>query len=285
VRTVARHDLDDPALDLRIMAPHVAKLPMLIEKSPEGGGLELAMTRSLEELGYLSVGDPRAAEVGTWDAVVRAMQAGSALFLAATRADGDVEFRFGEATLRRAATGITMDTNVSSWLDALWLAMICRDRPRIDQLVAVPTDLVRAAYRMTFDEFFYTWMRALQTYWTSGDGLVDLVLDAMHGTDPAGLTESGKEHVLELQYPVMEMFYRLTQRDDADFNDSLATALELHKRYWSTAEYRTSPRGYVALGPLAIACLARDAGVAIDVESDYLPANLLAGTWVGEYPT
>ncbi|MGA5420707.1 Imm49 family immunity protein [Streptomyces lavendulocolor] len=42
---------------------------------------------------------------------------------------------------------------------------------------------------------------------------------------------------------------------------------------------------YLALGPLAIACLAYDAGFPIDVESDYLPSELLNRAWLGEFPT
>lgn len=284
MRTVARHQTDDPAVQLTLLTEGRDKVSMVIVKSPHGGGLHLALRRSLDELGYRSVGDPRAADVGTWNATVRAMQAGSALFLAATRDEGEVEFRFGQDTLRRAATGTHMYANPVIWLDALWLAMICRERARIDQLAVVPVDLLRAS-TIEYDEFVYPWVRTLQTYWTDGDGLIDLLLEAMAGTDPSGITQFAKEAVLERYYPPMEMFYHLTQRDDVKFNESLATALELHKRYWSTEEEWNTPYGYVALGPLAIACLAHDAGVTIEVESDYMPANLLKGTWVGEYTT
>lgn len=66
----------------------------------------------------------------------------------------------------------------------------------------------------------------------------------------------------------MEMFYFLTQREDQKFNNSLANALDLHKRFWTKdTERRNDPNGFIALGPLAVACLARDAGVRIDVES------------------
>jgi hypothetical protein len=177
-----------------------------------------------------------------------------------------------------------MNANAVSWLDALWLAMICRERPRIDLLAAIPRDLLRAS-TIEYDEFVYSWVGALQTYWTRGEGLVEEILSAMAGTDPAGLRQLDADAVLQRYYPPIEMFYHLTQRDDAKFNDSLVNALELHKRFWSTEDQRTSPFGYVALGPLAIACLARDAGVTIEVESEYLPANLLAGTWVGERST
>ncbi|MFJ9976347.1 Imm49 family immunity protein [Streptomyces cyaneofuscatus] len=43
--------------------------------------------------------------------------------------------------------------------------------------------------------------------------------------------------------------------------------------------------GSIALGPLAIACLAYDAEFPLDNESDYLPKHLLQRTWLGEFPT
>ncbi|MEU5264848.1 immunity 49 family protein [Amycolatopsis sp. NPDC021455] len=286
MRSVSRHPVDEAAAGQRLktLEQGLGKLPMVIVQSPHTGGLRLAMTRSLEELGLRLIGDPRAAWLDTWEATVRAMQAGAALFLATSRTEGEIEFRFGEETLRRAAVGPNMYGNATMWLDALWLAMICRERPRIDLLASIPQDLLRAS-TIEYDEFVYSWVGALQTYWTRGEGLVDQILNAMAGTDPAGLRQLDPDAVLQRYYPPIEMFYHLTQRDDAKFNDALYNALELHRRYWSTEEERNNPSGYVALGPLAIACLARDAGVTIEVESEYLPANLLAGSWVGEHTT
>ncbi|MFJ7773634.1 Imm49 family immunity protein [Streptomyces yangpuensis] len=52
---------------------------------------------------------------------------------------------------------------------------------------------------------------------------------------------------------------------------------------WTANEGRArSGEGLVALGPLAIACMARDAGMAIEVESAYLPQELLQFGWAGE---
>ncbi|WP_338897446.1 Imm49 family immunity protein [Streptomyces sp. TG1A-60] len=41
--------------------------------------------------------------------------------------------------------------------------------------------------------------------------------------------------------------------------------------------------GAVALGPLAVACLAYDVGMQVEVESEYLPRHLLERAWVGEF--
>ncbi|MEU4504031.1 immunity 49 family protein [Streptomyces sp. NPDC024089] len=67
-------------------------------------------------------------------------------------------------------------------------------------------------------------------------------------------------------------------------NQALAEALELHKAYWSTPERSGDIAGFLALGPLAIACLAYDAGFPVEVESEYLPVRLLDRSWAGTMP-
>jgi hypothetical protein len=42
---------------------------------------------------------------------------------------------------------------------------------------------------------------------------------------------------------------------------------------------------WASLAPLAIACIAHDAGIPIEVESEYLPATLLGRNWCGQFPT
>ncbi|MFF1846674.1 Imm49 family immunity protein [Streptomyces sp. NPDC058232] len=46
-----------------------------------------------------------------------------------------------------------------------------------------------------------------------------------------------------------------------------------------------SSEGLVALEPLAMACLAYDAGFPLEIESDYLPKALVERAWVGKFDT
>ncbi|WP_332112167.1 Imm49 family immunity protein [Streptomyces gossypiisoli] len=45
------------------------------------------------------------------------------------------------------------------------------------------------------------------------------------------------------------------------------------------------PRALSPSPPLAMACFAHDAGIPIEVESEYLPATLLGRNWLGEFQT
>lgn len=275
-----RHDLDQEHAQRGVarLTKRLHEAREDIETDQLGPGL--ALDRSFREFAQRCVADGRAAENATWLAMVRALQAGAALFLAATRPVGEpVEFRYGEDTIRRAATGPTSDSTPLNWLCTTYLAIVARDRARIDLLASVPVELLRE--RAPEYDFLTPWVRALQVFARAEPGLVDAVLEAMRGLERA--PEYAQAGVGRLYFPPIELFHHYVQREQAKFTESLRTALELHKRHWT--EDPRHEGGLVALGPLAMACLARDAGMAIEVESDYLPHHLLAGTRVGELST
>ncbi|MGW2701523.1 immunity 49 family protein [Streptomyces sp. NPDC001340] len=87
-------------------------------------------------------------------------------------------------------------------------------------------------------------------------------------------------------YPPINLFYHFVRKDEEGFSPALVEALKLHKMYWTLNEERQAKLdGTIALGPLAIACLAYDGRFPIEVESDYLPKHLLQHDWLGEFPT
>ncbi|MER6717231.1 immunity 49 family protein [Streptomyces sp. NPDC000877] len=226
--------------------------------------------------------DPRAAEFPSWDAWVTAMQVGSAVFAAATTTDDQVQCRIAHKDLTLQATGPQWYVNPGSWLSAFYLAVICRERDRITALCQVPLSLLRENGGQ-FEEYHYAWIDTLQTYWRGGPDLGPKLVAAVDGTEPEAVADP--ETVSKLLYPPMEVFHRFIRRDPKTFNQALARALELHKQYWSEEDRAFQASGLVALAPLAMACFAHDAGLPVEVESDYLPAVLISRNWCGEFPT
>ncbi|SEQ45260.1 Immunity protein 49 [Lentzea xinjiangensis] len=281
--TVARHEIDVANAESMLkfyVEPFEDKI-VGIDRRPHTV-LSYMLTNSRNEAACHTVLDPAAARAETWNAVALAMQAGGAIYALTGRTGGEVGFRLGDQDFSQAATGPKTTANPGDWLTAMSLAMICRERPRIDVIAGVPAEALRDSGGQA-DEFQFDWVKTLQLYWRSEDGLIDSLLRAMQGADPAADTIAGPEMVSHVFYPPMELFYLLTQREDARFTESLTKALELHKAYWTAdAERAADPEGFVAWRVLAVACLAKDAGVDITVESGYLPRNLLDGTWVGE---
>ncbi|WP_234430896.1 immunity 49 family protein [Streptomyces sp. NRRL F-4489] len=86
-------------------------------------------------------------------------------------------------------------------------------------------------------------------------------------------------------YPPINLFYHFVLKDEAGFSPALEEALKLHQMYWTmTEERRADVDGSIALGPLAIACLAYDGKLPIEVESEYLPKHLLQHSWLRVVP-
>ncbi|MFE9850606.1 immunity 49 family protein [Streptomyces sp. NPDC005576] len=263
----------------------------VLKESAEGwiGGLESdstglgeALESALMVAKVRCLTDPRGSSFPTWDAWVDAMQVGSAMFAAATATEGQVQCRIAHKDRTLRATGPQHYVTPGSWLTAFYLAVVCRERDRITALCRVPLSLLHDNDAQ-FDAFEYAWVDALQTYWLGSEGLGAKLVAAIDGTDPAAATHP--EAAGKLMYPPMEMFHRVVRGDHAGFSRALAAALEWHKEYWTDEGRGARVSGLVALAPLAVACFAQNEGIAIEIESEYLPATLLGGNWCGEFPT
>ncbi|MFD1663596.1 immunity 49 family protein [Streptomyces caeni] len=226
--------------------------------------------------------DPRASIFPTWDAWVTAMQVGSAVFATAATAEEHVQCRIAHKDRTLRATGPQWYVTPAAWLTAFYLAVVCREKDRITALCQVPMSLLREN-GSRFEEHHYAWIDTLRTYWLGGSDLVPKLVAAVDGTDPEAVADP--ETVGKLLYPPMEMFHRFIRKDHQGFNGALTNALQWHKEYWSEESRAFQISGLVALAPLAVACIAHDAGIPVEVESEYLPATLLGRNWCGEFPT
>ncbi|MFI1282469.1 immunity 49 family protein [Streptomyces sp. NPDC020858] len=246
-----------------------------------------ALTSTLCAAKWHCLQDPEAGGLEAWESWVLAMQVGSALFTASTAQEGPVAVRVGTlAEVRKLpATGPQEYLHAGNWLTAFYLAVICRENDRLKQLAQVPVEFLRAS-GAEFDEYVYAWIETLQHFWNGRSQLWDTLVTAVQGTAPEQARIADTDLMLKILYPPLELFQLYLRREDQAFNDSLVQALTWHKEYWTANEARSlSGDGLVALAPLAIACMAYDADMAIEVESDYLPKHLIKRSWVGEFTT
>ncbi|MEV0370623.1 immunity 49 family protein [Streptomyces sp. NPDC050636] len=229
--------------------------------------------------------DPRAAAVETWEAAVNAMQVGSALFAVTGMSEGAVQCRINRKLRTLPAIGPQSTADAGNWLTAFWLAVICREQQRMTQLCEIPLDRLRSPEGQ-YDEYIYHWVDMLQTYWLRRPGLAEKLTATLRASDPAVARIAPQDLLQGLLYPPINLFYHFVRRDVEGFSPALVEALKLHKTYWTMDEAReTDIDGSIALGPLAIACLAYDGDIPIEVESEYLPKHLLQHGWLGEFPT
>ncbi|MFI0501494.1 immunity 49 family protein [Streptomyces albogriseolus] len=255
-----------------------------LEEYPDSLGM--TFDRARHRAAMLCVEDPTVAKLETWEAWVMAMQVGSALFTAATTPPGTtVSCMIAHEMRNIPAVGPKHFTDAGTWLEAFWLAVVCRDQARMTRLCEVPIETLRASGAV-FEEYIYHWVDALQTYWLERPGLGEKLVAAFDASDPERLRFMDREMMLKVLFPPINVFYRFAGREADKFNEALIRGLELHKEYWTASEERQETGdGDIPLALLALACLAYDAGLPVEVESEYLPENLLKRTWLGEFPT
>jgi hypothetical protein len=282
MRVVDRHEIDTAfaAEQVDTLRPGVESMLASLEQYAEA--FNLLLTTALMVADYRCALDPAAEQGPTWESITLPMQVSTAMFAAANRT---VECTIGVKTMQIKATGQQYWTEAGNWLTAYYLAMTCRERERLDLLSATPVELLKTRGN-PYAPYDYAWIETLQKVWRREPGSYEKLLEAIAGTDPATIPTEQHEFVLFRLYPPMKMLGFLLSNEPDNFNDALFEALELHRRYWTgTPERARTPDGFIALGILAIISLAKEMGVSIDVESPYIPSQLVRGAWIGEFRT
>ncbi|KOV91580.1 hypothetical protein ADK65_34635 [Streptomyces sp. NRRL B-1140] len=221
--------------------------------------------------------DPDVAHIDTWDAWATAARLGSALFTGAP----SQECRLGEDLVWQVpAFPAEPPADARGWLDALYLAVVCRQTDRIARLCRVPSETLREDDSV--DEYVLHWIDTLRAYFSDGPSMDDVVqklIATIETSGRDGVTRAPTEFVNAIDYQPAALFHRLIARDHDTFAKTLAEAVAEHGGYWGES---AAPRARVALGPLAIASLAYDYGFPVDPAQRCLPAHLLNRQRLGE---
>ncbi|MEB8339886.1 immunity 49 family protein [Streptomyces endophyticus] len=206
--------------------------------------------------------DPEAARVETWDAWIAAQQRGTALF--AHGKDGEPPADDGELAESGDAA--------RAWLDAFYLTLVTRDRERTTRLCQVPLDTLRGSAPV--DDYVPHWIDVLQSHWLRRpvDDVVDRLVTTIKASHPDVATLAPKDFLNLVDYQPVALFHRLLTHDHEAFGEALAESLVQHAGYWGESG---APRARVALGPLALACLAYDMDFPVRTDLPYLPRYLL----------
>ncbi|WP_245769152.1 immunity 49 family protein [Streptomyces indicus] len=223
--------------------------------------------------------DPAASLLDTWDAWATSLQLGTALFTGAE----PQSCALGEDCERPLpAFPAAPPADARAWLDTFYLAIVCRDRARIQRLREVPLDVL--GEDPTADPYLLHWIDTLQTYFAADCSMDDVVekllavIDASHGE---AVTRAPADFVNAVDYQPVALFHRLIARDHEKFAKTLADALKEHVRFWGDS---TAPRAQVALGPLAMASLAHSWGFPVDTGLPQLPECLVDGSRIERIP-
>ncbi|GAA4534144.1 immunity 49 family protein [Amycolatopsis samaneae] len=273
---VARHsvDTDQARKQITALAPKTGFYLDIVAENT--GALSTVWRRALMLGQYRTVVDPGAESPETWEDLGLAARAAAAVFAAATAPAGDEVTAVVGRPLTFTATGPSDDAHPGAWVTAAWLAVLQRDDAVIQQLAAVPLDVLRAS-GVEHDAYLMPWVETLRTFLAHREVTPEMFMPVMGGTDPDAARFTPPEAMLQLVYPPIRMFYYLLRRDTEKFTEAYVAALERHRAFWTAEGREDDPSGFLALAPLAVAVLARTVGMTFDVRSDYAPANLLSG--------
>lgn len=265
-RLVDRHSFDAEATR-PLFQRGLDRLLLLLSRE---GPLELAQLhrigqRGLEFMEEASVFAREHPMLPTAARTLAQAQLGAVLH-AVTPAGTPVEFALAERRIVMESVGPNGQSDMVAWVQGWYGGLIARDTAVLDGLRAIPDTALEAGSRV--DTYHYAWKNALLALDSDPGLALSEVEQAVRLTEANFITEAmpGVPQVAAAMFP---MLGALARNDAAGFNDSLARALEAHRDFWG----RTTPHGpktWIAIGPLALCCLATDRGIANEVESDYL---------------
>ncbi|HEX6637483.1 MAG TPA: immunity 49 family protein, partial [Steroidobacteraceae bacterium] len=183
-----------------------------------------------------------------------------------------VEFPLGGRWVSMQSAGTNGQSDVGAWIQGWYGALIARDPDVQTGLRGVPDELLEAGAH--YDTYHYAWKKALLALDIDPALTMAEVEQAVRLTDASFITEA-KPGVPATAAAMFPMLAAIARADAAAFTDALVRALEAHRAYWGN-EAPHGPISWLALGPLALCCLARDRGLPLEVESDYLVPVLIS---------
>jgi hypothetical protein len=273
---ISMHRIDDKFIaDLEGRAKmSLDSLPRLVAAArgrPQSLGILASAARTAAAYCYLV--DPQSEEVSR--ALQLSRHALNALFACAINAPkATVVSLGGGEPVTYLERPDASSVYVGTWLDGFFLNLIFGDLEAVRKLCGVPTALLRESPTNS-SEYRFLYKDALCAYVNAELDVVDRVIASLKATDPDHSDVNDRFMTLAIGVPQIEVFLYAVTRDQR-FGTAMQRAIENHKAYWAKPqENARSFRGFIAIELLGLAVLGMDAGLSFDVQSSYLPMNLV----------
>jgi Immunity protein 49 len=171
------------------------------------------------------------------------------------------------------APAAATSAHASVWLRVTWAAIAVGEEASLWPLLTTPTASLTPA-GVVPPPWAVPLAEAIQRLYTRDPDASTYLLRAVEATDPERILEPRvAENALNIAAPAMEALYRMLEGERAPFVSAMEKALTLHRKHWEGRP--EEPEGWVALFPLAVARMARERGMPVDVVSSYVPAAVL----------
>ena len=220
--------------------------------------------------------DPSGARVETRVAARRAEQIYLGMYqLAALPPSEPFVLEMDSAGLRSHGTGHNpRAVNAQTWLDAYWWARATRNGTARETLDAVDPALLTQGSRN--DAAMLGLVEALQARDRRDPQWAEMLSACVSQVNSP--TISTKEEARLLQLDLFGVLATIGNEpdDQGNFTEQLTDALTDHRAFWGASEERSgTPRGFFSLPLFGLCAMAFDEGMTIDVDSDYLPVELI----------
>ena len=274
---IARHRIDD-----EFMASHPHRVAMTRESLPQVLAAARTRVEGLSHLAHSAVSaagiydlvSPASQDVA--DALLLAHQALNTLFACAADPNTPTRVLLGRGGPASFAGAPPADAvHCGNWMTAFSLNLVFGDLDALRKLCAFPTAQLRESPSRSA-EYRYLFKDALCAYVNRQPDLTDRIIETIKSANAEATDADWKLRALALGVPQAEILWHLSGRDAPKFNDAMRRAVEDHKRFWSRpADDVPGWYGVLALELTGLAAMAKDAGLACDVRSPYLPLSLV----------
>lgn len=259
-----RHAVDDDALSKALSAVP-GELDREVARAENGGafGIKIVGDMLRDYAAARSISDPAFEQRDSWAALRSASELATYYVNALETQAGD-EVR---AWVEYLGVGFGFEAEGGEeayphdWIAAFHLALICRNDKQLRYLHALAGSLrqnVQTPY-----------VQALDALWADVAGLTEAsASDTAHGPDGAAGEAPPERHADEIA-----LLNAIERGDAAAFGAGLAALIEAHRERAKPAYVHH----LIAWEPLALAVLAHDSGLKVELETDYLPYRLITG--------
>lgn len=158
------------------------------------------------------------------------------------------------------------------WGDAVGAAMTLRDEQALERLCAFDTRFWGGSY----DEYHDRYAQAIMAYVSgTGDWSERLAVATLLAENAEHFRERGRR----LGVPIIALAGAVMAGDKGVFNQQLGDGLTWYRKLFNRKPDNADAGGVIPLRYLGWCARAHDAGFPIEVESDYIPAWMVRGTF------
>ncbi len=163
------------------------------------------------------------------------------------------------------------------WTKLFYLAVILRDQTSVRDLSSIPESFMRQT-DLQCDEADYAIVRFYKGIYDPSADIGQLLIEAMEATDPQNYEAVRFDYFLELKVPELSLYRCIFSNKPEEYNEELAEAVSLHKKFWGHEERAYDKHGWVAYPLVAASVIAYGSKkYPIKVDSPYLPLWLVRG--------